>query len=293
MNKKYETKSIPAALAGITLEDYLKQELKISARTRQRLFHGHGILVNGKSAYSKRILKADDRVSVRQQGDSTYGLEPENGLVEVLYEDAAIIVLNKPAGVMVHPAGQTASGTLANYLAGYFSQKGQIITIRPLHRLDRDTSGCVLFAKSAAVQQALEKQLQNGELHRVYQALVEGQLDKPCDTLDYPIGRKPQSPNRRQVTEKGQRAVTHYRVIGQRKDCTLLEARLETGRTHQIRVHFAHIGHPVLGDRMYGHRSRLINRQALHASGLELIHPETGKTIKVEAPLPDDIRSIE
>ncbi|MDD6218523.1 MAG: pseudouridine synthase, partial [Selenomonadaceae bacterium] len=159
MNKNYETSFIPAAMAGITLEEYLKRELKLSARSRQRLFHGHGILVNGKSAYSKRILKADDRVSVRQQGDSTYGLEPENGPVEVLYEDSAIIILSKPAGMMVHPAGQTASGTLSNYLAGYFSQKGQIIRIRPLHRLDRDTSGCVLFAKSAAVQQALEKQL--------------------------------------------------------------------------------------------------------------------------------------
>ena len=290
MNKKYETSFIPAAMAGITLEEYLKRELKLSVRSRQRLFHGHGILVNGKSAYSKRILKADDRVSVRQQGDSTYGLNPEAGYVEVLYEDSAIIILSKPAGMMVHPAGQTASGTLANYLAGYFSQKGQIIRIRPLHRLDRDTSGCVLFAKSAAVQQALEKQLENGKMHRVYQALVEGKLEESCGTLDYPIGRVRQRPNRRQVMENGQRAVTHYSVMEQRGEYSLLEVRLETGRTHQIRVHFAYIGHPVLGDRMYGRRSPLINRQALHASGLELIHPETGKTNKVEAPLPEDMK---
>ena len=290
MNKKYETSFIPAAMAGITLEEYLKQELKLSARSRQRLFHGHGILVNGKSAYSKRILKADDRVSVRQQGDSTYGLNPEAGHVEVLYEDSTVIVLNKPAGMMVHPAGQTASGTLANYLAGYFSQKGQIIRIRPLHRLDRDTSGCVLFAKSAAVQQALEKQLENGKMHRVYQVLVEGKLEESCGTLDYPIGRVRQRPNRRQVMENGQRAVTHYSVMEQRGEYSLLEVRLETGRTHQIRVHFAYIGHPVLGDRMYGRRSHLINRQALHASGLELIHPETGKTLQVEAPLPEDMK---
>ena len=290
MNKKYETSFIPAAMAGITLEEYLKRELKLSARSRQRLFHGHGILVNGKSAYSKRILKADDRVSVRQQGDSTYGLNPESGHVEVLYEDSAIIILSKPAGMMVHPAGQTASGTLANYLAGYFSQKGQIIRIRPLHRLDRDTSGCVLFAKSAAVQQALEKQLENGKMHRVYQALVEGRLEESCGTLDYPIGRVRQRPNRRQVMENGQRAVTHYSVMEQRGEYSLLEVRLETGRTHQVRVHFSYIGHPVLGDRMYGRRSPLINRQALHASRLELIHPETGKTIQVEAPLPEDMK---
>ena len=217
-------------------------------------------------------------------------MNPEAGHVEVLYEDSAIIILSKPAGMMVHPAGQTASGTLANYLAGYFSQKGQIIRIRPLHRLDRDTSGCVLFAKSAAVQQALEKQMENGKMHRVYQALVEGKLEESCGTLDYPIGRVRQRPNRRQVMENGQRAVTHYSVMEQRGEYSLLEVRLETGRTHQIRVHFSYIGHPVLGDRMYGRRSPLINRQALHASGLELIHPETGKTIQVEAPLPEDMK---
>ena len=282
---------------GMELERYLKEVMAVSARQRQKLFFSRGVYVNGSSAHTKRLLKAGDMVAVRQFKDTGYGVVPEEGPVDVLYEDNEVIVLNKPAGMLVHPAGQTGSGTLANYLAHYFKVKGQMVTIRPLHRLDRDTTGCVLFAKSSEVQAKLEASLAAGRLHRKYEAVVSGdvallQAKFPEGTINLPIGRNPLQPNRRQVMAGGKEAVTHFQVLKQGREYSLLQLTLETGRTHQIRVHLAHAGCPVAGDRMYGSPCRAIRRQALHGAELDFLQPVTGRRLVVKAPYPEDMQKL-
>lgn len=291
--KKY---TVAEEHAGLTLDSYLKDILKISARARQKLFFSRTVYLNGKSSHSKHIVKIGDTIGVREFLDMNYGVTPEKADIEVLYEDADVIVLNKPAGVLVHPAGQTKTGTLANHLAHYFQQKKEMVTIRPLHRLDRDTTGCVLFAKSAKAQTVLEQELAADNIHRSYEALVVGSSEQlkclyPDGCINLPIGRHPSKPNQRIVTEKGQTAITCFKVSEDLGAYLLLDLELKTGKTHQIRVHLSHIGFPVLGDKMYGTASRLIKHQALHAKHLEFVQPKTGKSIKVDAPRPKEFAS--
>lgn len=279
--------------ADMTVEDYLKSVMKISSRTRQRLFRSKNVFLNGSPVHTKRKVKGNDLVAVKDFSDSSYGVIPQIGPVNVLYEDEAVVVLNKPANMLVHPTGQTDRFTLANYLAGYFKDKGQLITIRPIHRLDRDTTGCVLFAKKAEYQTELEKQLKNGSIHRIYKALVMGvgiEGDFPDGCISKNIGRVPGKPNRRQADDNGKPAVTHFSLLDVIGQNSLLELWLETGRTHQIRVHMQYAGYPIVGDKMYGTPSRLISRQALHASEIVFLHPITGEKIHVTAPLPTDMQ---
>ena len=282
---------------GMPLEEYLKNVMEVSARQRQKLFFSRGVYVNGVSAHSKRPLKAGDMVAVRQFKDTSYGVTPEEGPVDIIYEDNDIIVLNKPAGILVHPAGRTESGTLANYLAGYFKQKKQIFTIRPVHRLDRDTTGCVLFAKSSRIQTVLEKMLSEGKIHRSYEAVILGDGDKlaqefPEGIIDEPIARDVFRPNRRVISSDGQRAVTHFQVLKRGTDYSLISLWLETGRTHQIRVHLAHSGYSVVGDKLYGRGDAHIGRQALHAVAIELIHPTSGEKLRLMAKRPEDFAQL-
>ncbi len=295
--KSYQTYPVQNEHQGLTVEEYLKRVLQYSGRKLQKLTRHKGILLNKKTVFLQKKVKTGDILSVLIQEDLSYGVLPEEGIVDILYEDAHIIVLNKPAKMLVHPAGQTTHGTLANYLAYYFHQKREIFTIRPLHRLDRDTSGCVVFAKDSQTQSLLEQQLQQGSLKRLYYALVEGHVEPQEETIDLPLGVHPKMPNRRIVSQEGERAVTHYRTISMDKitsmdKISLLELNLETGRTHQIRVHLAYIGHPVLGDTMYGRRSPLISRQALHAHTIMFTHPHTGAPITVSAPVSEDFKNI-
>lgn len=283
--------------AGMLLDEYVKTVMGESSRKRQKLFFSKGVYVNGRAAHTRRILKAGDMVAIRQFKDSSYGVTAEQGPIEVLYEDSDLIVLNKPAGMLVHPAGQTTSGTLANYLAGYFKEKKQMVTIRALHRLDRDTTGCVLFAKSGQAQTVLEKQLSSGQIHRSYEAIICGsgealQQAYPDGTINAPIAKDPFKPNRRVVAKNGQSAITHFTVVQSGQEHSLLTLQLETGRTHQIRVHLAHAGYPVLGDKMYGRADKNIARQALHAVSLELKHPTTGERVQIVAPRPEDMDAV-
>lgn len=296
--KSYKTYQIDAEHQGLTVEFYLKNILQYSGRKIQKLTRLKGIELNRKSVFLQKKIKAGDILNVLVLEDQTYGVTPEEGPVDILFEDSQVIVLNKPAGLLVHPAGQTMSGTLANHLAFYFQQKNVVLTIRPLHRLDRDTSGCIVFAKDSNTQALLEQQLHSGLLKRSYFALVEGVMEPTEGTIELPIGKHPSMPNRRVVTERGERAVTHYRTLNNvfeesRSEISLLELRLETGRTHQIRVHLAHVGHPVIGDRMYGKKSPLIQRQALHAESISFIRPkEGGGEITLQAPVPLDFKQI-
>lgn len=282
---------------GMALEEYLKTVMEVSARQRQKLFFSRGVYVNGVSAHTKRALKAGDMVAIRQFKDSSYGVTPEEGNLDLIYEDNDVIVVNKPAGILVHPAGRTESGTLANYLAGYFKQKKQIVTIRPVHRLDRDTTGCVLFVKSGKMQTTFEKMLAEGKIHRSYEAVIVGAGSKlaeecPQGIIEAPIAKDVFRPNRRVVALGGQRAVTHFQVLKEGQSFSLLSLWLETGRTHQIRVHLAYSGYPVVGDKMYGRADKSLGRQALHAAALEFIHPLTGEKLKLRAKRPEDFQHL-
>lgn len=276
--------------ASLTVRDFLKKH-HVSARQVQKLTRSKGILLNGRPAFLKAVLRAGDIVKIRRTAPQESNILPENIPVEVLYEDDHIIVLNKPPHCLVHPAGRTTSGTLSNALAYYLQQSGQKIIFHPIHRLDRDTSGCVIFAKSAEMQRALEKQRDSHTLSRTYQALVRGIADEPNGTIQLAIGAHPTLANRRAVREDGDHAITHYRTIETYDTASLVELTLETGRTHQIRLHLSAIGLPILGDSMYGTRSALIRRQSLHAVQTSFIHPKTSERITVDAPLTDDIAS--
>lgn len=287
--KSFNTYKVTKEHAGLPVENYLKQILHYSGRKIQKLTRKKGILLNGKSVFLQKKINPGDTLRVLNLEDASYGVQPEPGPIEILYEDDYLMVLNKPPFQLVHPTGQTTGGTLANFLAYHLEQRGVVTTIRPVHRLDRDTSGCIIFAKDAHSQTILEQQLKEGVLKRTYQALVTGTVQPPSGTIDAPIGPHPRLPNRRAVQEKGDQAITHYRTIDSFANASLLELSLETGRTHQIRVHLAHLGHPVVGDKMYGTRSPLIPRQALHAHSVTFKHVKDHQEVTIQAPKPEDL----
>ena len=290
--KSYNSYTVADEHQGLTVEMFMKQILQYSGRKIQKLTRQKGILIKGNTVYLQRKLKAGDVLRILSIEDLSYGVLPEPGAIDILYEDASLVIVNKPAFLLVHPTGHTLRGTLANFLAYHFQQRGEMCTIRPLHRLDRDTSGCVVFAKDSRTQAILERQLQNGTLKRSYLAIVEGIVQPPSGTINAPIGPHPTMPNRREIQEQGDQAVTHYRTLQNFSDVSLLQLTLDTGRTHQIRLHLAHVGHPVVGDHMYGKRSSKIPRQALHAVSLCFIHPIEDREITVHAPIPLDFSSF-
>jgi len=290
---KFQNYIITATDAGLTIEEYLKQVVHCSNRSLQKLTRSKGIFINKKVAFLKRPLKENDVLRVLVLKDHDYGVTPESGSIEILYEDEDAIVLNKPPFQLVHPTGNTTSHTLANYLAYYFQSKNVLTTIRPIHRLDRDTSGCIIFAKSAYAQTKLEDQLKTRTLKRNYSAFVRGHIEPGDGTIDEPIGKHPTKANQRAVNANGDVAITHYQTITTYSPtCTMLALNLDTGRTHQIRVHLAHLGYPIIGDKVYGTRSSLITRQALHAESITFQHLKTGETIKITAPFPADIEKL-
>ncbi|KGK88159.1 pseudouridine synthase [Desulfosporosinus sp. HMP52] len=290
--KSYKTYLVTEEHQGLTVESYLKQIHMYSGRKIQKLTRLKGIMQNNKAVFLQKKVKGGDVLRILSLEDSSYGVEPESGSIEVLYEDNYLIVLNKPSGLLVHPTGQTSSGTLSNYLAFYFQQQEVICTIRPIHRLDRETSGCIVFAKDSRTQTILETFLKDGSLKRTYQALVQGIVDPPSGTINAPIGSHPTKPNRRAVNLKGDPAITHYKTVQGLSNASLLELTLETGRTHQIRVHLTHLGYPIIGDRMYGKASNLINGQALHAISVHFSHPVEQHEITVQAPAPTNFLRV-
>lgn len=286
--KSFSSYTIAPEHAGLPIEAYLKQILCCSGRSLQKLTRKKGIRLNGKPAYLQKQVKAGDTLQVLVIEDAEFGVQPEAGEIELLYEDEYLLIANKPPRQLVHPSRQTISGTLANFLAFQLQQRGIVSTIRPIHRIDRDTSGCVMLAKDSRSQFLLEQQLITKTMKRTYWALVKGIVSPPSGTITAPIGRHPNLPNRRAISEHGEPAITHYQVRRTFKDCSLLELTLDTGRTHQIRIHLAHLGYPIIGDGMYGVRVSWMHRQALHAAAISFRHVGSGQELTIEAPLPVD-----
>jgi 23S rRNA pseudouridine1911/1915/1917 synthase len=295
---------VEEAAAGLTVEELLKQRLDISGRMLQRLTRKKGIFLNKKQPFLKKKVKAGDKIKVAVGDAPEPALAPTEMPLSILYEDEAVLILNKPAGLAVHPVREGQSDTLANGVSYYWETKGTPRPVRPVHRLDKDTSGAILLAGSGFIHHLLDQQLRDHTIRRTYLALVSGHPGKEGEsgTFSDPIGRDPGHPVRRRVDTRGDEAVTHYTVQklfppipGTAEDgAALVEVELETGRTHQIRVHFSHHGFPLLGDRLYGKREQFsaISRQALHAESLAFTHPVTGEKKVCTAPLPEDMERL-
>ncbi len=258
----------------------------------QKLLEEGRVTANGKTL--KKNARPDEGtvLAVDIPEAEPVDIVPQNIPLDVVYEDEDVIVVNKPVGLVVHPAPGHPDGTLVNALLWHCgdSLSGINGEIRPgiVHRIDRDTSGLIIAAKNDAAHLALAAQLEDHSLARVYECIVQGKLREDEGTIDAPIARHPIDRKKMAVVQGGKRAVTHYSVLGRYDGYTHAQCRLETGRTHQIRVHMAHIGHPLLGDTVYGGRAvKSLAGQCLHARKLTFIHPRTGEAMTVECPLPD------
>ncbi|MEO3947168.1 RluA family pseudouridine synthase [Gorillibacterium sp. CAU 1737] len=245
-------------------------------------------------ASSDSLRVKGGRVHLRLFPDEAPQFEPEWDLPEpaILFEDDFCLVVNKPAGMAVHPPESGAPGSLAGAISAYFASTGQLCRVRHIHRLDADTTGPVLYAKNSFAQRRLDEEMRVKAIERLYLALVQGSPRKAQGTIDAPIGRDRHRSGFRRVSPSGERAVTHYEVVEALPEAALVKLQLETGRTHQIRVHLASIGHPLLGDRSYGGKPVAMNRQALHGSELVFRHPFTREEIRVHAPLPDEFTAL-
>lgn len=277
---------------GKKLINFLKSGgLKISTRLSRRLIRGGLVFINGVSARNSDILKHGDCVEIVLDVDESQDIEAEDIPIDVVYEDKDLLIVNKPPYMVVHPTKSHQEGTLANGIINYFQKTEQNCIVRLVNRLDRDTSGLVIIAKSQFAHQAMAKKLDNKLIKKYYIAFVEGRLEGE-GTIDLPIDRPSPDSMKREVMEGGQRAVTHYKVIKSNDLMSQLMIRLETGKTHQIRVHMKSMGHPIVGDTLYGNESPYIKRQALHAFKLEFSELRNASNIEVIAKIPDDMSEL-
>jgi ribosomal large subunit pseudouridine synthase D (EC 5.4.99.-) len=278
---------------GIRIDKFLSENLENKSRSYiQGLIDEGQVTVNGKVVKSNYKLKNDDKIALIVPEPKELSVEAENIPLDIIYEDSDVLVVNKPQGMVVHPAAGNYTGTLVNALLYHCDDLSGINgVIRPgiVHRIDKDTSGILVVAKNDRAHNKLAEQLKDHSMTRVYTALVEGVLKADEGTIDAPLDRNLVDRKKIAVVKEGRRAVTHYRVIERFKNSTFVECRLETGRTHQIRVHMAHIGHPLMGDPVYGYKRQRFSAegQLLHAKILGFVHPSTNEYMEFESPLPN------
>jgi 23S rRNA pseudouridine1911/1915/1917 synthase len=297
--------------AGERLDRYLADRLDLSRSRLEQLIAADQVTVNGVPQKKRYLPQPGDRIAVRVPPPEPSTAVAEPIPIEIVYEDADLLVINKAAGLVVHPAPGHRSGTLVNALlhhVGDLSGIGGVLRPGIVHRLDRDTSGLMIVAKNDEAHGRLSAALKQRRIHRRYLVAAWGHLSADQITVDQPIGRHPTERKRMAVVRDGRPAVTHFRRLQRWRSAELLSAQLETGRTHQIRVHLQHIGHPVVGDAVYGTgRERGVSgpdrawamtlakrtpRQFLHATQLEFEHPRTGASLSFEAPLPADLQAV-
>jgi 23S rRNA pseudouridine1911/1915/1917 synthase len=286
--------TIPLEMAGSRLDQALAKLLPGESRTRlAKLIEAGHVRVDGETAASRLKLKSGEAVDVDLvPRPAEEAFRPEAIALSIVHEDEDVLVIDKPAGLVVHPGSGNWAGTMLNALLHHAATLRHLPRAGIVHRLDKDTSGLLVVAKTEAAQQDLVRQLQARTVKRTYLALVRGQV-RDAGVVDAPIGRHRFHRTRMAVVDSGKPAVTRYRVRESLPEHTLLVCELETGRTHQIRVHLASIGHPIEGDPVYaGRRAGLLPRQALHAWKLAFRHPHTGDTVRFESPIPADLREL-
>lgn len=266
----------------LAAEQWLLTELSFPEKLFRQLKANHGIQLAG------------DRLRLALFASQPIDVEPRWAEIEVLYEDDFCLVVHKPAGMKLHPDGTRADHaiTLDHAVASYYEINGIDTSVRHVHRLDEDTTGPVLYAKNAFALAKLDEAMRRKEIGRQYVAIAEGQVPPECSKIDAPISKDRHHKQRRRVSESGQEAVTHVEIVEVWERATLVRLILDTGRTHQIRVHLSYAGHPLIGDQLYGGRSDAIGRQALHGEVLTFNHPLTGAPIEVQDPWPSDFEQL-
>lgn len=295
MSARYLTLHITPELAGLEVNTLLRRCLGLSGTVLRRVkWLEDGVTLDGARVNVRVRVREGQTLAVRMTDPSPMsGVVPAEGPLDIVFEDGDLIVLNKAPGVLVHPGHGHFDDTLGNFLMHYYKISGDESDFHPVHRLDKGTSGLVVVAKHPHAQEKLKNQLHTGDFRRVYLAVCDGAPPAPSGVVDAPIGRAEGSLMKREVRPDGQPARTHYQVLRAWGPRFLVELELETGRTHQIRVHMAHIGCPLTGDFLYGAENRaLISRPALHSARLELAHPITGERLSFTAPLPADMAAM-
>ncbi len=279
---------IPEEWDGTSVQDLFRTIWNAPKKLTHSLRMEKGVRINGQGADWTVSLNQNDRLDIRLFSEQDFGIQPSYHDIAILYEDDHLLVVNKPSNMDTHPNSPEETNTLANATAYHLLSQGEYRQVKHVHRLDRDTTGAVLFAKHSFIGSILDHMLEKREIKRTYLALVEGILKVKKGSITEPIGRDRHHATRRRVSPSGQKAVTYFEVLktDHKQNLTLVKCFLETGRTHQIRVHFSHIGHPLAGDLLYGGKPTF-SRQALHAVKLELTHPFTEEKIICHAPFLD------
>ncbi|HSH25158.1 MAG TPA: RluA family pseudouridine synthase [Massilibacterium sp.] len=279
---------------GMVLRDYLRTKKQISKRLLTDIkFSGGMILCNGQEVTVRYKVQVGDEVTIIFPKETrSESLQSTEMPLNILYEDDVLLIVNKPAGIPTIPSRFHPDYSLANGILYYYEKKKIQSTIHIVNRLDRDTSGVVIVAKHRFIHSLLSIEQKQNRLKRTYEALVSGVVREQKGTIDLPIGRKEGSIIERAIDENGQQAITHFEVLRSFQSFTHLRLTLETGRTHQIRVHMQAYGHPLLGDELYGGEKIEINRQALHSKEAIFIHPLTGETLTIVAPLAEDMKAV-
>lgn len=280
--------------AGLRIEIFLKRKGYSSQNLTEIKRMPKSVLVNGEHYYMKQTLNEGDHLAICiQENECSEKIPPSNLPLDIVYEDEDIIVINKPAGMPIHPSLNNYYNSMANALAWYYQEQGKPFIFRCCNRLDRDTSGLTVVAKHLVSGNILSTMVRNREFHREYLAIVRGDVSPTAGTIDAPLGRKEGTIIERCVDwEKGERAVTHYQVIDNGNGHSLVRLKLETGRTHQIRIHMKHLGFPLIGDYLYNPDMEFITRQTLHSHKISFVHPISGVPMEFCAELPDDMKKI-
>lgn len=275
------------------INQILIQEFNLSARLQRKLILSKQIFCNNIFVDTRSLVKVGDIISVNLNfEEDNDNIVPTQIELNIVYEDDCFLILNKPVGIAVHPSMLHYNDSLSNGVKFYFDEINLHKKIRPVNRLDFNTSGLIVFAKNEYVQECLIKQMANKEFTKEYLAIVNGIFDKKSGIIDLPIARKENSIIERCVSKSGQNAITEYEVLQEYDNMSLVKCILKTGRTHQIRVHMSAIGHPLIGDSLYGSVSNLIDRQALHSYKISFIHPISKKRITLLSDIPLDMKKV-
>lgn len=285
---------VPTIWNGLTIQKLLQEVWQAPKGLLHQWRMDKGVKLQNEPVPWNIELQEGQKLQLHLFRQEEYGVLPEYLPVEPIFEDEHLLIVNKHFGMDTHPNQPGQGGTLANGVAFHWQINGLDTKVRHIHRLDRDTTGGVIFAKHALSGAILDRMLAAREIKRTYYAFVQGIPKQKKGTINEPIGRDRHHPTRRRVSDRGDQAITHFRVIDTfpKHDLSLLELQLETGRTHQIRVHVSHCGHPIVGDTLYGGQTRRFARQALHAGRIELVHPFTQEVISVDIPWPADLREL-